>query len=91
MWQMEKRAPSLEGELEHPGTKHITTEAGVPKSPNSMVVEPEPEERAVRSELGETGKVPGGGESGSRKRKTEVGSSQQRAGEGEELSDLRGP
>lgn len=36
------------------------------------------------------GTVPGGGESGSRRRKTEVGSSQQRAGEGE-LTDLRGP
>lgn len=55
VWQMNKRVPRLEGELEHTGTKHATPETGVPKSHNSMVVEPEPEERAIRSELGETG------------------------------------
>lgn len=55
VWQTNKRVPRLEGELDHTGTKHATPETGVPKSHSSMVVEPEPEERAIRSELGETG------------------------------------
>lgn len=51
---MEKRVPGLEGELEHTGPKHTTTEE-FPNPHDSTVVEPEAEERAIRGELRETG------------------------------------